>query len=144
VELVARVNVCIADDPAAARDLMRRSVAASLIAQQPDFPGFVAAGLEVPPAIREAVRGLPYGYHGEAAARVAPMVPDQFVDALTLAGTVEGVADGLARMVRRGIRHVVLYPMDPQGRIERTMERFATEVVPRAARMAASPAGPGG
>ncbi len=85
VDLVARINVCIHDDPAVARDVMRRSVAVSLIAQQPTFPGFAAAGLDVPPEIRQAVAGLPYGYLGDAAAQVAPLVPDQFVDALSLA-----------------------------------------------------------
>ncbi len=142
VELVARINVCIHDDHAVARHLMRRSVAVSLIAQQPDFPGFVAAGLEVPPQLREAVRGLSYGYLSEAAAQVAALVPDAFVDALTLAGPVEVVAAGVARMAARGIRAFVLYPMDPDGRIERTIERFATEVVPRAAQLLASPARP--
>lgn len=144
VDLVARINVCIHDDPAVARDLMRRSVAVSLIAQQPTFPGFVAAGLEVPPQIRQAVAGLTYGYLSDAAAQVAPLVPDAFVDALTLAGPVETVAAGVARMQRAGITQFVLYPMAPDRRIERTIERFAGEVLPLAAQMTASPARPAG
>ncbi len=144
VDLVARINVCIHDDPAVARDVMRRSVAVSLIAQQPTFPGFAAAGLDVPPEIRQAVAGLPYGYLGDAAAQVAPLVPDQFVDALTLAGPVEAVAAGVARMVRAGITQFVIYPLAPDRQIERTIERFATEVLPKAATMTASPAHPAG
>lgn len=136
VDLVARINICIHDDPAVARDVMRRSVAVSLIAQQPDFPGFMAAGLEVPPTIREAVGGLTYGYLSDAGAQLAPLVSDQFVDALTLAGPVQTVAAGVARMVGAGIAQLVVYPMDPERKIERTIERFATEVLPQAAQMA--------
>jgi hypothetical protein len=117
-------------------------VAVSLIAQQPDFPGFAAAGLEVPQQLREAVRGLHYGYLSDAATRVAALVPDAFVDALTLAGPADAVAAGVARMVRGGITAFVLYPMDPEGRVERTIERFATEVVPRVAHLLAAPARP--
>jgi 5,10-methylenetetrahydromethanopterin reductase len=144
VALTARVNVCIHDDQALARNLMRRSIAVSLIAQQPDFPGFVAAGLHVPQHLREAVRGLAYGYVSDAAAQVAPLVPDAFVDALTLAGPVEVVATGLARMVRRGITQFVLYPTAPDGRIDTVIERFATEVLPRALQGAGAPGGPTG
>ncbi len=144
VELVGRINVCIGEDATAARDFMRRSVAVSLIAQQPTFPGFVAAGLEVPAQIRQAVAGLTYGYLSDAAAQVAPLVPDAFVDALTLAGPVETVAAGVARMQRAGISQFVLYPVAPDRRIERTIERFAEEALPLAAQMTASPAHPTG
>lgn len=137
IDLAARINVCIHDDPRVARDLMRRSVAASLIAQQPDFPGFVAAGLEVPVPLREAVRGLKYGYGNDAGATVVSAVPDSFVDALTLAGTVEDVAAGVARMIRFGVTQFILFPMDPERSIERALERFATEVLPAAAALGA-------
>ncbi|MDR7420206.1 MAG: LLM class flavin-dependent oxidoreductase [Armatimonadota bacterium] len=137
VALVARVNVCIDDDPHVARNLMRRSVANSLLAQQPDFPGFAAAGLEVPMALREKLRGLSYGYGSDAPSRLAPEVPDTYVEALTLAGTAEDVAAGVARMAATGIRQLLIFPMEATGKIERTIERFATEVLPRAARLAA-------
>jgi 5,10-methylenetetrahydromethanopterin reductase len=143
IDLAARINVCIHDDPRVARNLMRHSVAVSLIAQQPDFPGFVAAGLEVPAPLREAVRGLKYGYGVDAGATVAPAVPDAFVDALTLAGTVEDVTAGMARMIRFGITQFTLYPMDPERCIERVIERFATEVLPAAVALGAS-SGTGG
>jgi alkanesulfonate monooxygenase SsuD/methylene tetrahydromethanopterin reductase-like flavin-dependent oxidoreductase (luciferase family) len=134
VALVARVNVCIDDDPWVAKDLMRPSVANSLLAQQPNFPGFVAAGLKIPQALRDRLAGFGYGYGSDAPARIAPDVPDAFVDALTLAGTAEDVAAGVVRMVAAGIRQLLIFPVDPGGRIERTMERFATDVLPRAAR----------
>ncbi|MDR7544086.1 MAG: LLM class flavin-dependent oxidoreductase [Armatimonadota bacterium] len=140
VALVARVNVCIDDDPRAARDLMRRSVANSLLAQQPDFPGFLAAGLEIPQTLREAVAGSSYGYGSDAPARIAPSIPDAFVDALTLAGTAEDVTAGASRLIAAGIRQLLIFPMDLEKRIERTIERFASDVLPRAVRMAAGPA----
>ncbi|MDQ7857633.1 MAG: LLM class flavin-dependent oxidoreductase [Armatimonadota bacterium] len=141
VALVARINVCIDDDPRVAKDLMRRSIANSLLAQQPDFPGFVAAGLEVPQGLREKLRGLSYGYGNDALARIAAEVPDVYVDSLTLAGTADDVAAGVARLTAAGIRQLLMFPMDPAGKIERTIERFATEVLPRAARLAGGTTG---
>jgi len=137
VALVARINVCIDDNRHIAKDVMRRSVANSLLAQQPDFPGFVAAGLDVPPSLRDRLRGASYGYGSDSAGRLAPDIPDAYVDALTLAGTVDDVAVGVARMIASPIRQLLVFPMDREKRIERTIERFATEVLPRAGRLAA-------
>ena len=62
---------------------------------------------------------------------VAPEVPDEFVDAVTLAGPPGDVADGVVRLSRAGIGQLMVFPLAVDGRIETTIERFAQEVMPR-------------
>ncbi len=130
VDLVARINVCIADDRRAARDVMRPTIVRSLVAQRPDFFTFATAGVTVPPALRERVLGLAYT-HDPAALRVlAPEVPDELVDAVTLAGPPEEVARGVVGLARGGITRLMVYPLDVDGGAGTTLERVQTDVMP--------------
>jgi 5,10-methylenetetrahydromethanopterin reductase len=134
VELVARINVCIADDAAAARDVMRPTIVRSLAAQRPDFFTFRTAGLELPAALREAVLRLAYTHDPAPLLRLAPLVPDVFVDAVTLCGPPGAVAAGVARLARSGIGQLMVYPLGLDGRIDGTIERFQTDVMPHVRR----------
>lgn len=131
VELVARINVCVADDRRAARDVMRSTIVRSLSAQRPDFFTFRTAGLTLPPGLRDKVLALPYTHDAAPLKAVAPEVPDEFVDAVTLAGPPGDVADGVVRLARAGITQLMVFPLAVDGRIETTIERFAREVMPR-------------
>ncbi len=130
VELVARINVCVADDRRAARDVMRPTIVRSLVAQRPDFFTFTTAGLALPAALRDKVLALPYTHDPTPLKAVAPEVPDEFVDAVTLAGPPADVADGVLRLARAGITQLMVFPLAVDGRIETTVERFAQEVMP--------------
>src|SRR5262245_38494020 len=130
VELVARLNVCVHDDRRAARDVMRPTIVRSLSAQRPDFFTFATAGLTLPAALREQVLALPYTHDPAPLRALAPLVPDEFVDACTLTGPPEAIAPELVRLARRGIAEVVIYPLSVDGRVETTIERFQGEVMP--------------
>jgi 5,10-methylenetetrahydromethanopterin reductase len=130
VELVARLNVCIADDGGSARDAMRPSIVRSLAAQRRDFFTFRAAGLDIPAALGEAIVRLPYTHDPAPLMKVAPLVPDAFVDAVTLAGPPEDVARGVVRLARHGIGQLMVYPIAADGNIAVTVERFGAEVMP--------------
>jgi 5,10-methylenetetrahydromethanopterin reductase len=134
VALVARLNVCVHDDRAAARDVMRPTIVRSLSAQRPDFFTFATAGLTVPAALRERVLALPYTHDPAPLRALAPEVPDAFVDACTLTGPPEAIAPQVARLARSGITEVVIYPLAVDGRVETTIERFQTDVMPRVRR----------
>jgi 5,10-methylenetetrahydromethanopterin reductase len=134
VELVARLNVCVHDDRHAARDVMRSTIVRSLSAQRPDFFTFVTAGLTLPAELREQVLALPYTHDPAPLRAVAPHVPDAFVDACTLTGPPEVIASELARLARSGIDEVVIYPLSVDGRVETTIERFQSDVMPRVRR----------
>jgi 5,10-methylenetetrahydromethanopterin reductase len=130
VDVVARVNVCIHVDPKVAKDLMRPSIVRTLVAQQPEFRTFKTAGLEIPDELRQAVTSLSYTHDPEILAPVATMIPDEFVDAITLAGTVDQVATQVIRMIRHGVTHVMIYPMAPDGNVEDVITDFAQKVMP--------------
>jgi 5,10-methylenetetrahydromethanopterin reductase len=130
VELVARINVCIADDGEAAREVMRPAIVRSLAAQRRDFFTFRTAGLEIPDALGDAVARLPYTHDTAPLMKVAPLVPDAFVDAVALCGPPADVALGIVRLARNGIGRLMIYPMATDGNVASTIERFQTEVMP--------------
>ena len=131
VALVARLNVCVADDRTASRNVMRPTVVRSLSAQRPDFFTFATAGLTLPAGLRDKVLALPYTHDPAPLRAVAPEVPDEFVDAVTLTGPPDAIAPEVVRLARSGIAEVIVYPLALDGRIETTIERFQSEVMPR-------------
>jgi 5,10-methylenetetrahydromethanopterin reductase len=131
IELVARINVCVHDDRKAARDVMRPGIVRSLVSQRPEFFTFRQAGLTVPPALADKLMALPYTHEPGPLAALAPEVPDAFVDAVTLAGPPDIVADGVIRLARGGITQFTIYPMAAAGPAETVIDRFQAEVMPR-------------
>jgi 5,10-methylenetetrahydromethanopterin reductase len=131
IQMVARINVCLHDDRRAARDVMRPTIVRSLAAQRPDYFTFATAGLAVPPELGRRLEGLAYGHDAGPLQEAAAHVPDDFVDAVTLAGPPDVVAAGVIRLARSGIGQFLLYPLAPDGRIEETIQRFQHEVMPR-------------
>ena len=109
---------------------MRSTIVRTLVAERPDFFTFRTAGLELPEPLRAQVRDLPYTHDVAPLVKVAPLVPDAFVDAVTLAGSAAQVAKGVTRLVRSGIGQLVVYPVASQGSIVSTIEQFQTEVMP--------------
>jgi 5,10-methylenetetrahydromethanopterin reductase len=131
IDLVARLNVCVADDRKAARDAMRPGLVRSLVAQRPDFFTFVQAGLTLPAALREQVLALPYTHDPAPLRALALAVPDEFVDAMTLTGPADEVAKEVRRLALSGITQILVFPVGVDGAIETTVERFQWEVMPR-------------
>src|SRR5262244_564796 len=110
VALVARLNVCVADDRAAARNVMRPTIVRSLSAQRPDFFTFATAGLTLPAGLRDKVLALPYTHDPAPLRAIAPEV---------------------VRLARSGVAEIMIYPLAVDGRIETTIERFQSEVMSR-------------
>lgn len=130
VDLVARVNVAIADDRRVGKDLMRPSIVRHLLAERPEFPTFARAGLTVPAALRETLMSMDYTHDPARVNALAGEVPDAFVDAVTLAGDPAEVAAGVVRLARGGVTQLIVYPVAPAGRIESTLEAFQRDVMP--------------
>lgn len=134
IDIVSRLNVCIDDDAQAAKDAMRAGLVGTLVSHYPEFTIFTRAGVEVAPALAAQVAAFRerYGYTHDPAAiqELAPLVPDEIVDAFTLAGPPAEIAVRLARIVAGGITHVTIHPVAPNDDVETTITRFATEVLP--------------
>jgi 5,10-methylenetetrahydromethanopterin reductase len=131
VDVVARINLCLHENASVAKDVMRPTIVRTLVTQQPHFPTFTTAGLEVPARLKEMIASLGYTHDPASLAPAAALVPDAFVDAITLAGTVEEVTARVVRMVQHGVKHVMIYPLAPDGDVERIIRSFAREVMPR-------------
>jgi 5,10-methylenetetrahydromethanopterin reductase len=131
LDIVARLNLCIHDQARLARDVMRPTIVRTLITQQPHFRTFVTAGLDIPARLREMVAAMGYTHDPALLAPAAALVPDAFVEAMTLAGTVADVAAQVVRLAQQGVTHVMVYPIAPDGDVEQILRRFAHEVMPR-------------
>ncbi len=133
VELVARLNTCIAADGRAARDVLRPRVARTLGAGRLTFATLEAQGLTLPAETRARVAGVAYSAGVEPYRPIVPLITDQHVDALTLAGTVEEVTAHVVALGRAGIGQVAIHPFAPPGRtVDDTIRRFGEDVLPRA------------
>lgn len=135
VQLVARLNACIAPDGRAARDVLRLRVARTLGAGRLRFATLEAQGLALPAEARAKVAGVPYAAGVEPYRPLLPLITDRVVDAVTLAGTVDEVAKRLVALGRAGIGQVMIHPFAPPGgTVEDTIVAFAQEALPRARR----------
>lgn len=83
----------------------------------------------MPSALRAQVSALPYTYDPAPLRALAAAIPDEFVEALTLAGPPVEVAAGVTRLAREGITQFIVAPVAADGHIEATIKRFQAEVI---------------
>ena len=128
VELCAMTYVALADDPRAAKNGARRAVAQAVAGSYPVWDFIAAAGLEVPEDLRALVTsGI------RAPDKIAPLVPEAFIERLSVAGDPASCASQISAMGAEGVAHVVVAPIPVDGPAEQLVERFAREVIPRVA-----------
>lgn len=128
VGLIVRVDACVWPDSRVARDAVKPMIAGFLMSSYPDR-GFVhQMGLEVPEELEAIV-----SQKNEALAYGAwQLVPDEFVEAFTWAGTPDEVASQVAAVVELGITQITFLPQPPPGQgVEPIMRAWMEEVVPR-------------
>lgn len=132
VDVVARLNVAISSDRQAARDAMRAGIVISMIAQQPRFWSLEQAGLSMFDELRERVQDLSYTHDPAVLAPLAKLIPDEWVDAFTLAGDADYVTNEIERIAHDGATHLMLYPvpLGGQGPVD-VVRTFARDVLPR-------------
>lgn len=129
--LASRVNVAISDHGEHARQAVKPMIAALLVSKKPDFSFLEPLGLRLPEKLAEAVEKTSYGHDRAEIRRVADLIPDEFVDALTVAGTPDEVAESIRRMARRGVGQLIVYPVPCHGDTEENvLRRLATEIIP--------------
>ena len=137
VTLCARVDVVVDEDRNAARDALRAFVAGVLSASFPDR-GFVErAGLQVPDDLEEicASKDLRLAWSS------GHLVPDEFVDAFTWAGTPEHVAERVAAAVELGIENITVVFHQGAGPTPAQIRGFAETVIPRVRALSGMPNG---
>jgi 5,10-methylenetetrahydromethanopterin reductase len=133
VELICRLNACIAPDGRRARDIVRPSVARYLGRGSLRLAMAAAAGLTLPPEACLPMAKAPYAEGVRPYLPLLPLITDRHVDALTLAGTKEEVAARVLELRRAGIRSIIIRPLTGDGvPAEHTIRAFG-EIWPRLA-----------
>jgi 5,10-methylenetetrahydromethanopterin reductase len=130
VKIVARLNTCVADDRAA-RDAVRPSVARYL-GGPVHLRTLASQGLALP---AEALARIPCVRYSAGTAPYLPLLPlvtDQHVDALTLAGTVDEVVAHAISLRDAGVDAIIARPTAPNADMnDETIYRLGAEVWPR-------------
>jgi 5,10-methylenetetrahydromethanopterin reductase len=123
-----RVEMCIDDDEAAAWAVMRRRVAARLLAGYPHWEFLERLGLRMPETFREIAVAKDMRRLDEAAGAL----PAEAVEKTALAGRPEAIAARIAEALRPGITGITIRPHAVPGRpIGAVLESFANTVIPR-------------
>jgi 5,10-methylenetetrahydromethanopterin reductase len=126
VEICLRFEACISDDEEAAFAVMRRRMAARLLAQYPHWEYLEMLGVSLPQPFVDFARA------GARPAEAASALPDDVVVRTTLAGRPERVAEQVARMLRPEVTQVTIRPHSLPGQgVGPVLRSFAEEVMPR-------------
>ncbi|MBM3650793.1 MAG: LLM class flavin-dependent oxidoreductase [Alphaproteobacteria bacterium] len=131
VKIIARLNTCIAANGKTARDAVRLGVARMLAAGRLKFRTAEARGLTLP---AEAIAPFATVHYASGAAPYTPLLPlvtDRHVDAFTLAGTVEEVAQHMVELKSAGVDGFIIMPFAPEGgTAEATLADMGSKVWP--------------
>ena len=134
-DLGLRIEACISDNGEAAFAVMRRRMAARFIGQYPHWAYLDKMGVRLPEAFVAVAAEKDPRRTDEAAA----LMPPEVVEHTVLAGSAEHVARQLARALRPRIGSITIRPHCVPGEsVEAVVRAFAEDVMPRAARLAAS------
>ena len=127
-----RVEACIADDDAAAFDVMRRRVASRVLSQYPHWDYLRELGIELPAEFVALAAEKPEGY----VQRATPLMPDAVVESMVLAGNPDRVARQLAKALHPRITTITLRPHALKGQsVAPVIRAFAEQVLPQALRL---------
>jgi 5,10-methylenetetrahydromethanopterin reductase len=132
IKIIVRLNTCIATDGQAARDAVRLSVARYLSAGTLSLRTTMSQGLALPPEEVSQVAGSPYGSGMAPYLPLLPLITDRHVDALTLAGTVEEVAEHAIALCEAGVDSIIARPVASEADMnDETILKLGAEVWPR-------------
>ncbi len=127
LDVSLRFEVAIADDEAAAFAVMRRRVAARLMAGYPHWEFLEQLGVTLPPAFAELAARNDPRLVNEAAA----VLPAEAVDATVLFGRPERVAARIAPVLRPEITRITIRPHAVPGQtVAAVLRAFAEDVMP--------------
>ena len=132
IRIFARLNTCIAADGRIARDAVRPAVARYLGAGRMRSRTAAAQGLVLPAEALATVAGAAYAAGVKPYLPLLPLITDRHVDAFTLAGTIDEVAEHAIALHEAGVDGVIARPFAAEGgTIEQTIVTLGSEVWPR-------------
>lgn len=133
IKLTARLNTCISDNAKAARDAVRVSAARYISSGPMKMNTLEAQGLALPVEALAKVANVQYTTDPAPYRELLPLITDRHVDACTLAGSPEEVAQHVAELRAAGIDSFIIAPYAAEGGNPMdTVLRFVSEVWPAA------------
>jgi 5,10-methylenetetrahydromethanopterin reductase len=121
--------VSIDDDRAAARDAVRRGIAVAIWGSRPIIEEL---GVPLPAALRQLMDERAYSIEPETIGLAAALIPDELIDACSIAGPPDECAARLHQLASRGFDEAACWLFETPGVPHGTMvERLAGEVVPQ-------------
>jgi 5,10-methylenetetrahydromethanopterin reductase len=137
VKVVARLNACVGSDGRKARDALRPAVARMLAAGRLKFMTAEAQGLTLTPEQIAPFANVRYADGASPYAPLLPLVTDRHVDAFTLAGTPDEVADHMSELRHAGVDSFLVMPFACEGSTaEQTLVTLGKDVWPSVKRRA--------
>ena len=132
VQIITRLNTCIAADGRLARDAVRPAVARYLGAGRLRSRTASAQGLALPAEALATAAGAAYAAGVTPYLPLLPLITDRHIDAFTLAGTVGEATEHLIALREAGADGVIARPIAAEGRtIEETIVTLGSDVWPR-------------
>jgi len=132
IRIIPRLNTCIAANGRLARDAVRPTVARYLGAGRLRSRTAAAQGLALPAETLAAVAGAAYAAGVTPYLPLLPLITDRHVDAFTLAGTIDEVAEHASALRAAGAAGIIVRPFAAEGgTIEETIATLGSEVWPR-------------
>ena len=133
-KLIARLDTCISDDPAAIRRATVPGLTRHLRVHYPGFRSQALAGLQIGDELRAAVGLSSYSFEPQDLEKVAPLIPDEFIDRLCLSGSADQVESRIRKLVAAGVDQITVFPVSARGEMQvqdATIDAFTSRVMPR-------------
>ncbi|WP_033288992.1 LLM class flavin-dependent oxidoreductase [Amycolatopsis jejuensis] len=125
-DVVARIDCCVDDDPARARDAVRPLITQLLVGYYPRWEFLGEARGQMPPELEAFAAAKDYPRMLAASAAI----PDAVLDAVSWTGPPETVAKRVLELAATGVRRFVILPHALDRDIAPTMRAFADRVIP--------------
>ncbi|MBX3030305.1 MAG: LLM class flavin-dependent oxidoreductase [Chloroflexi bacterium] len=125
----AWLYIAVDEDPVAARAAVRTGIAVALWGSRPLLGEL---GIPVPDDLARLMDGEAYAVTPDVIGRAAALIPDDLIDACSVAGTAETCATRLGSLAERGFDHLALWPFPAVGQgVDDVVDRIVMDVIPR-------------
>ncbi len=130
IKQISWLYVAIDADRDAARERVKRGAATAIFGSRGVLDKI---GIQLPPELVGLLDQVDYNLADPTTVRrIMDLIPEDLVDHLAVAGTIEDVAQQLTRIARLGVTELAIWPFPPnETNLEHEIVPLAQEVIPR-------------
>lgn len=131
ISVWSRLNISIHPDSSLAYDALKPMIFNLIAGKYPDTGMFDRLGLVLPDDLRHAVETVGPTHDPETKARVAKLVPNEFIDKTCLVGNAAQIVEQLQGLEKAGFDGAALYPIPAGDQDEfAVLRQVVEEIVP--------------